>query len=181
MKKHLSNIGVFVLLLCVQVSWAQVTGVVTSLEDGLPLPGTIVNIKGSNTATAADGEGKYQIAANCGQTLIFSVVGYVAQEVNIAEGQCPKFTLNIALATGTELQTVEITGAFGLKQSERSVGYNVQQVKGEEIAAAQRDNWVDALNGRVSGLVVTSTSGGVGASSTTTAGCYTRRKTKNPC
>ncbi len=163
MKKHLSVIGVFVWLLCATIAQAQVTGMVTSTEDGLPLPGTIINVKGTSTATIADGEGKYQIAASSGDMLTFSLVGYTVQTLKVEND---KSVLNVTLTANTQLETVEITGALGLKKNERAIGYNVQQVRGEEIASTQRDNWVDALNGRVSGLIVTSSSGGMGASST---------------
>lgn len=62
------------------------------------------------------------------------------------------------------LNNVTIVGSMGIVRNKSSLGYSVQEVKGKEIADTQRPNFANALQGRVAGLTVTSTSGAPGAS-----------------
>ena len=78
--------------LCIVASshaWAQdrtVTGKVTSTEDGIPLPGVNVVIKGSTTGTVTNAEGVYNLTIpRAGGSLIFSFIGFQTQEVVVGD------------------------------------------------------------------------------------------------
>src|SRR5690606_27475119 len=77
--------------------WAQertVTGTVTSAEDGSPLPGVNVLLKGTTTGTATDVNGSYSILApSSGGTLVFTFIGYQTQEIEIGS----QSTINVAM------------------------------------------------------------------------------------
>ncbi|MES2276464.1 MAG: SusC/RagA family TonB-linked outer membrane protein [Bacteroidota bacterium] len=140
-----------------------VTGKVSSAEDGYPLPGVTVKIKGTSTGTQTDASGNYTIKATNGQVVVFSFVGVTPQEFIIT---ATNRNLNVALKTdATALKEVQITTGFGVKQSQRDLTSAVQIIKGSEIQQTQRENLLNALNGRIAGATVTSTSGNPGASS----------------
>lgn len=76
-------------LLSLQIASAQtlrVTGVVTSADDGLPLPGVSVIVKDSSTGTSTDLDGRYSIDVGKGQTLLFTSIGFADHEENIIRG-----------------------------------------------------------------------------------------------
>ncbi|MDE7128691.1 MAG: carboxypeptidase-like regulatory domain-containing protein, partial [Bacteroidales bacterium] len=83
-------LSLFGLLLFMQFSFAQavtVSGVVTSEDDGLPLPGVSVVIKGTTSGTSTDLDGAYTINVSQGQTLLFTSIGFVYVEQKIDRGQ----------------------------------------------------------------------------------------------
>ena len=69
-------------MITVQVAAQQrnITGTVVSADDGAPLPGVSVKIKGTTQGTSTDVNGKYTIRANQGQVLVFSFIGSATQE-----------------------------------------------------------------------------------------------------
>ena len=137
-----------------------ISGKVTSAEDGTPLPGVIVKIKNTNTGTQTDAGGNYSIAATRVQVLVFSFLGTVSQEFVIGKQR----VINVALkADSKSLEEVVVTG-FGVKQDKRDLTSPVQTVSGAQIQQTQRENFVNALQGRIAGATVTSTSGNPGAS-----------------
>lgn len=160
MKKTIYTLFIGLFLLCAQALTAQkVTGTVVAVEDGQGIPGATVLVKGSTTATVTDIDGKYEIAAANGQTLLVSLVGYQQQEVVVTQS-----VINVELKGGNQQLGEYVVTALGIKEEQRKINYNVQQVSGEDLAATQRDNFLDALQGRVSGIMVTSSSGAIGSS-----------------
>jgi len=152
------------ILFCAAQAVAQsktITGKIVAAEDGFPLPGVSVKIKGTTTGTQSDTQGTYTIRANTGQTLVFSFVGTTTQELPVGAST----TINVQLKQDARtLQEAVVTG-FGVKQSSRDLTSPVQTVKGSDIQQTQRENFLNALQGRVAGATVTSTSGNPGASS----------------
>jgi ferric enterobactin receptor len=104
--------------------------------------------------------GFYSIAAQKGQVLVFTFVDYARQEITV--GDDTKINLRLVLAQ-KQLGEVVVT-AYGVKKSKRELGYTAQEVKGEDIAQTQRDNWINALAGRVAGANITPTAGAPGSS-----------------
>ena len=152
----------FLVLFVQSLHAQQITGTVTGEDDGLPIPGTTVAIKGTQRAVATDIDGKFSIEAKSSETLIVSSIGYTVQEIPLSDG---KTTLTIILKTDDrQLKEVIIAGAMGVNQKQRATNTNVATVSGQEIANTQRGNFLDALQGRVSGLSAYSTSGQLGAS-----------------
>lgn len=132
-------------------------------EKGQPMIGVSIVVKGTTSGTITDGNGSFSISASPKDVLSFSFIGYKTDEQKVGS----RALINVALNEDTHmLQEAVIVGEFGVKRQARSVGAAAQNVKGSDIANAGRDNFVDALNGRVAGVAVTSSSGTPGASST---------------
>jgi ferric enterobactin receptor len=139
-----------------------ITGVVIGDDDNEPLRNVTVSIKGTKTATKTNEAGYYIIVAEKGQVLQFSFVDYARQEI-VVGGTDAKVNIKLVQAQ-KQLGEVVVT-AYGVKKSKRELAYVAQEIKGEEIASTQRDNWLNALSGRVAGATVTSTAGAPGSSS----------------
>ncbi|MFD1255984.1 SusC/RagA family TonB-linked outer membrane protein [Mucilaginibacter terrae] len=165
MKKLLS---IFLFLLClgstVAMAQSKITGKVTSGDDGMPLPGVTIKIKGSNAATQTGLAGDYSITANSGQVLVFSFVGYFTQEKTVTNGAAINVTLD---PDSKNLNEVVVT-ALGQTAQKRTLGTSQQTVKGADIAGTQRENFINSLQGRVAGVEVNSSSGVPGASTNIT-------------
>ena len=141
-----------------QTNSDKVTGVVKD-NDGEPLIGVTVKVKGTTRGTMTDLNGRYSIKADKNSTLVFSYVGYEAVEVPASQAASV-----ILQNSGKELEEVVITAEFGVKRVARSVGSSVQNVKASDIVESGRTDFITALQGRVSGMNVTNTSGAPGAS-----------------
>lgn len=141
-----------------------VKGKVTD-ADGEPLIGVSVSIKGTTQGVLTDTNGNYTITASTGTTLEFTYVGYKTQSISIGQKNVIDVTME---SNATELGEVEIVAEFGLKRVARSIGSSVQNVKASDIIESGRDNFISALQGRVSGMNVVSSSGAPGASTTVT-------------
>ena len=140
-----------------------ITGKVTS-EQGAPMAGVSVIIKGSMTGTQTNAEGTYSIRASTGQTLTFRFIGHAASERVIGA----ESTVNVTLRRVASNLDAMVVTALGQTTQRRSLGTSQQTVQGPEIAQTQRENFINALQGRVAGVEVTSTSGVPGASSSIT-------------
>ena len=140
-----------------------ITGTVTS-EQGTPLAGVAIVIKGTIGRTATNQAGGYSIHAAAGQVLQFRLIGSAVVERTVGDQDVIDVVLRrVAL----DLDAVVVT-ALGQTREQRALGYSQQSVQGTDIVAAQRDNFINALAGRVAGVDVTSTSGVPGASSSIT-------------
>jgi len=163
MKTKFNGILTLLLAFVVQLTFAQektISGTVVD-ETNMPLPGATVLIKGTTTGTSTDFDGKYSISANSGDVLTFSYVGYNDQSATVGASN----SINITMAeNAAELEAVVVT-AFGIKKSEKAIGYAVTNVKGDDLAQAKEANLVNALAGKAAGVQVTSSSGVAGASS----------------
>lgn len=164
MKKNLLLFFLGILFCAAQVAaqGKKITGKVVADEDGYALPGVSVKLKGTNIGVQTDANGLYTISASTGQTLVFSFVGTTTQERVVGAAN----VINVQLKQDTKtLNEVTVTTGFGVKQSQRDLTSPVQTVKGSDIQQTQRENFLNALQGRVAGATVTSTSGNPGASS----------------
>ncbi|WP_374948774.1 SusC/RagA family TonB-linked outer membrane protein [Mucilaginibacter sp.] len=137
-----------------------VTGTVISADDNLALPGVTVKTKGGTAAVSTDVNGKYSINASVGQTLVFSFISSTTVERVVAAQGAINVTMQSSVRS---LQEAVVTG-FGVKQSQRDLTSSAQVVKGSAVQATHRENFVTALQGRVAGATITSTSGQPGAS-----------------
>jgi len=137
-----------------------ITGTITS-EQGAPLSGVRVTARRTTTTTQTDANGRYAIAAEAGQVLQFRLIGTGLVERTVgAEDVIDVVLRRVAM----DLDAVVVT-ALGEEASQRSLGAAQQTIRGAEIAQTQRENFFNALPGRIAGVDVTSTSGVPGASS----------------
>jgi hypothetical protein len=134
MKTKLNGFLTLFIALLVQISFAQdrvVSGVVSD-NNGLPIPGVNVLVKGTNLGTQTDFDGKFSIKASATQTLIFNYVGMKTQEI-VASST----TLNVKMKDdAVELEGVVVT-ALGIKREKKSLGYSTQEVKGSDVSDTQ--------------------------------------------
>jgi len=137
-----------------------VTGTVMSEADNAVLPNVTVRVKGTNKFAQTNNAGVFTIRANKGDVLIFTHVGYDQSSATVGDGAVIPVRLK---KTESQLGEVVVT-AMDIKRNPRELGYSVQTVKGKDIQETQRENFVNSLQGRVSGLTVTPTSGAAGAS-----------------
>ncbi|MEL6591701.1 MAG: SusC/RagA family TonB-linked outer membrane protein [Bacteroidota bacterium] len=139
-----------------QLAWAQstVSGQVTD-DGGEPLEGVAVIGEGTNTGAFTDADGRYSIDVPSGvTTLLFRYVGKLDQKVEITGG-----TMNVSMqADDVYLDEVVVT-ALGLKREERSLGYAVQEISGEDASYVRDQNVVSGLTGKIAGVQVISASG----------------------
>jgi TonB-linked SusC/RagA family outer membrane protein len=133
-----------------------VTGTVTAAENGEPLLGVTIQVKGTNKGTTTGVKGEYSIVvSNSDVALIFRFVGYLPQEAPIS-GQT---TANVILRYDTRnLEQVVVT-ALGISRKERAVGYSIQQVKGENLTLTKEQNVLGSLAGKIAGVQVVGSSG----------------------
>ncbi|WP_434035573.1 SusC/RagA family TonB-linked outer membrane protein [Formosa sp. 4Alg 33] len=133
-----------------------ITGVVTSQEDGMPIAGVNVILKGGDrVGTVTDFDGNYSLSVpSSSSVLMFSSIGFVPQEVSVAG----KTQLNIVMETDiSELDEVIVVG-FGTQKKATLTG-SVTQVKGDDVVKGKGTSSAAlALQGEVPGLVVTRTS-----------------------
>ncbi len=132
-----------------------ITGIVTD-ENGTPLPGVNVVEKGTMNGTSTSIEGLYNLNVTSDKsTLTFSFIGFSQQEVPIAG----KSVIDIVLSSNmTGIDEVVVT-ALGIKKTAKKVGFSVTEVKGEELAQQQVINPVQALQGKSTGLSITTGDG----------------------
>lgn len=148
-------LGLFALFLVTfgQLSFAQsriVSGVVSD-NTGMNLPGVSIFVKGTQTGTQTDFNGKFSIKAEANQTLVISYIGMKTQEI-----KATSTTLAVKLSSSAiELEGVVVT-AMGVKKSKKALGYASQEVKGNEISDTPVTNFADALSGEVAGLDIQS-------------------------
>ncbi len=142
------------------VQTSTVTGQVLD-ENGDPLIGATVNVKGTNVATATDFDGRFSISAPQGSTLAVSYLGYYARNVRV-EGS--NLTITMEPSGVGELGEVVVT-ALGIKKEAKSLSYNVQQVGGDALMQVQDANFVNSLAGKVAGVTINASATGAGGSS----------------
>lgn len=136
-----------------------VTGKVTSSTDGSELFGVTVSLKGTTTGVSTTRDGSYSLTIPDGnQTLIFSYIGFITQEVAVGNRQ----VINLSLAEDlTELGEVVVIG-YGTQKKKLVTGATVN-VEGEQLQALSNVNALQALQGQTAGVNITSTSGQPGA------------------
>jgi TonB-linked SusC/RagA family outer membrane protein len=126
-----------------------ISGTITDATDNnKPLANVSVVVKGSTRGTTTNAEGRFSIEAAENETLVFSVVGYLLQEVKVAGQQ------NISLqlrSSDAQLESVVVT-ALGIRREQKALGYASQVISSDDVNDARSNNFVSALSGKVAGL-----------------------------
>lgn len=136
-----------------------ITGTVTIEKDGTTIPAVNITIKGSNTGTVTDMDGKYSIQANTDDTLIASFIGFQTHESLIGNQDIVNFKL---LEDVNEFDEVIVIG-YGIQKKKLVTGAT-SQVKGEKLSQRNTTSALQALQGQAAGVNITSTSGQPGES-----------------
>ena len=162
MKKFLL-LGWVVLLAATQIYGQErtVTGTVTAEEDGSPLPGVNVVVKGTTSGTVTDVAGRYSVAVPPeGGTLIFSFIGLITQEVEIGD----RTTIDVRMTEDIRQLGEVVVTALGVERESRTLGYSVEKLEATEIVQGRNASLLNSLQGKVAGLQVTNSSGAPGSS-----------------
>jgi TonB-linked SusC/RagA family outer membrane protein len=162
MKKKITLINLFLLFFLSLTAWAQtknISGRVTDSEDSKPISGVIVKLKGAAATVATDNNGKYLInVPKTGGVLTFSFIGYKTKEATITNQN----SLDISLTPESKNLADVVVTAFGIKRDQRSLGYTAQSVSAKELTENKQPNVVNALQGKVAGVTISSTGGAPG-------------------
>lgn len=131
----------------------EINGTVTSSEDGSPLPGVNIIIKGSSIGTTTDINGKFilkDVAPN--SILVFSSVGFNIQEINVGN------QTNLLVTMVSDDQNLEeiVVTALGIKKESRKLGYATATVTPEQFNVNRTPNFMNALQGKIAGVNISS-------------------------
>lgn len=161
--RKISFLLVALLLMGMQVIQAQkvITGKVTSADDGASIPGVQIVVKGTLHGTTTDIDGKYRITVpDKADVLIFTFVGMKNQEVKIGT----KTIIDVVMTSDVmNIEGVVVT-AIGVKKQEKNLGYSATQINADEIMKSRDRSPMNALQGKVAGVNISTASSSPGAS-----------------
>jgi TonB-linked SusC/RagA family outer membrane protein len=129
-------------------------------NNGNPVAGVAVRIKGKEQGTYTDGNGDYGLDASQGDVLIFSSVGFETQQVTVGE----ESNIQVKLVSATTTMNEVVVTALGISRKETSLTYANQAISGSAVNDVKSDNLMNALNGKVAGVDISPSSSGVGGS-----------------
>jgi len=137
-----------------------ITGRVTSGTDNANMPGVSIVVSGTQRGTVTNSSGEYTIEVpGSDAVLVFSFIGYKTQEVTVGNQK----VINITMTESIEALDEVVVTALGITRREKSLGYSVGKVDGENLARVVQENAINSLAGKVTGVQINST-GGTGSS-----------------
>lgn len=149
----------FVLLSLTAVGQAKsVTGTVTSAEDGEPLIGATVKVKGAAEAVVTDLDGNYLINVEPGEVLLFSYVGFTPEERTVGAGN----TIDVAMTVKSDVLDELVVIGYGAVKKSDLTG-SVSSVNSDKLTKTPAASLSNALQGQVAGVTVNSLTGRPGA------------------
>ena len=137
----------------------SVSGVVTSFDDGSPIPGVNILVKGSTTGTVTDINGSYRLTVDENATLVFSSIGFTTEEVAVNG----RSVIDVSMVADIQSLTEVVVTGYST-QERRNITGAVSTVSAEDITAIPAGNAEQQLQGRVAGVTVI-TSGAPGSGS----------------
>ena len=149
------------LLLCLLWGpvWAQnrtITGKVTGADDGGPIPGATVVLRGTSKGVNTDANGNYSITVSgAGGTLVVSFVGSATQEIDIGN----RSTINVSLANDAKQLGEVVVTAQGIVRERKALGYSVTSLDNKSIEDRPQADVGRILQGKIPGVNITATSG----------------------
>ncbi|QJD97259.1 SusC/RagA family TonB-linked outer membrane protein [Mucilaginibacter robiniae] len=131
----------------------QVTGRVVAKDDGSPLPGVSVVVRGTTTGVITNGTGTYTINVPAKSSLLsFSFIGYIRKDTTAAAN----VNLNVSLVPDSrQLQEVTVTTALGIKRKAKELGYATQTISAKDLTLSKPTNLATGLSGKIAGLQIT--------------------------
>lgn len=129
---------------------------------GSSVPFATITIKGTSSSTAADETGRYNMnVSGSDVVLVVTAAGYTSAEVNLGNAS----SYNVSLQEAGNLSEVVVT-ALGISKEKKALGYATQEVKSADLNINRQPNLVNALQGKVAGVTVSSIGGGPGQGAT---------------
>lgn len=141
-----------------QAGWDDmIAGRVTD-QNGVPLVGVSILVKGSARGTTTDVSGRFVLRIEPGDVLVASYLGYESVEVAADS----RTGVEIRMQESSKALDAVVVTALGIKRSEKALSYNVQGVKGEDMNIVKDANFMNSLAGKVAGVSINASAGGVG-------------------
>lgn len=126
-------------------------------ENGDPMIGAVVTVKGTNDRSITDYDGNYVLSTDVvDPTLEYSYVGYKTKELAASKGT------SIAMDPDSNVLNEVVVTAMGIKKEAKALSYNVQQVNANEITAVKDANFMNSLAGKVAGVEINTSAAGIG-------------------
>ena len=143
----------------VVMAQTQVRGTVTD-ENGEPVIGASVLVKGTTVGTVTDIDGKFTLpeVPNSAKTLMISYIGMVTREVAIAPN------LQVVLKGDTRALEEVVVTAMGIRRDRKALGYAAQDLKSDQLNKAGTTSLANAIQGKLTGVDIRQSSGAPGAS-----------------
>ena len=142
----------------------QISGTVMDESDD-PLPGVTVTIKGLSQGTATDANGAYSLTVpNANVTLVFSYIGYATLEYPVGNQR----TINVVLQEASTVLDEVVVTALGIRREVKALGYAAQEIGAADLGAARESKLTNYLTGKIAGVQIANTAGGVGGSTVIT-------------
>ncbi len=136
----------------------EITGKVSSSDDGGGIPGVTVSVKGTTLGTVTDMDGMFRLKVpQDAKTMVFSFVGMTTQEVAIGN----QSTVNVRLASENIAVDEVIVTAFGIKRKPKEMGVATAKVDNQELVQASPSNVMNGMAGKVSGLQINTINNGI--------------------
>ena len=137
-----------------------VTGKLTDAE-GKALANITVSVKGTSTGTFSNASGQYSITAGSNAVLLFSSVGFITQEIQVSG----RNVIDVVLVAENRSLTEVVVTALGISKQSRGLGYAASNIKADELTINRTANPMNALQGKVAGVNISSLGTGPGGSS----------------
>jgi TonB-linked SusC/RagA family outer membrane protein len=157
MKKNLQQISRWLLIPAIVLMFCgnllaqsnTIRGIVVD-EGNLPIPGVSVLVKGTTKGVSTGEGGRFTISASKGQTLVFSAIGSVTQELVLGD----EVNVSILLKSTNKTLTEVVVTALGVKKEFQKLGYSQSQINGDELTTARDANPLNSMVGKVAGLQI---------------------------
>lgn len=153
----------------------EVTGVVTSAEDQMSIPGVTVAVEGTTKGTITNVDGNYSIMAEPGEVLVFSYVGMTTQRIPF-EGQS---TIDVVLELSTEQIDELVVVGYGTQKRSLVTGA-ISKLSSEDLLKNQPQRIEQAIQGKISGVMIAAEGGSPGAGLTINIRGTSSNKNSNP-
>ncbi len=153
-----------VFLLYAGISSAQtihISGTVKSQEEDQPLIGANIIAKGTQKGTVTDSKGHFSLEVKKNTVLKVSVIGYTSKEIPVTQSNT---NLQIKLESSTNNLNEVVVTALNISKEKKSLGYSVQQLQSADLNKAKEPNLVNSLSGKIAGVRITNSQGGMGSS-----------------
>ena len=155
MKKHVFTLIMFLSMVSFAVAQRTITGTITDKSGG-PLVGASIVVKGTTNGSVTNVDGNFSLQVpNNASTLIVSYVGSTSKEIAIGTSN----VIDAILDEDESILSEYVVTALNISRSKKSLGYTVQELKGENLTLARDGNVANALAGKVAGVQVLGQSG----------------------
>ena len=127
----------------------SISGRVTSADDGAPIPGVNIIIKGTTIGTVTDIDGNYKLSIlQEGAVLVFTYIGMTPQEIEVGA----QLVINIAMKQDVTQLTEIVVTAVGIQREARALGYSVENITGDKLKVGSEPDPLRELQGKVPGV-----------------------------